>query len=127
VNIREDLKYTKADEWIKFEGEIATIGITDYAQDHLSDIVFAEIVVSVGDTLEQGTVIARIESVKTAADVSSPFSGLVLEVNEQINQSPEILNTDPYDQAWLIKVKINSTSELNDLLGAESYRIYRSE
>jgi glycine cleavage system H protein len=127
VNIREDLKYTKADEWIKFEGEIATIGITDYAQDHLSDIVFAEIVVSVGDTLEQGTVIARIESVKTAADVSSPFSGLVLEVNEQINQSPEILNTDPFNQAWLLKVKINSTSELKDLLDAESYQIYRSD
>jgi glycine cleavage system H protein len=127
VNIREDLKYTKADEWIKFEGENATIGITDYAQDHLSDIVFAEIVVSVGDTLEQGTVIARIESVKTTADVSSPLSGKVLEVNEQINQSPEILNTDPYDQAWLLKVKINSNSELNDLLDAETYRNYRSE
>lgn len=121
----EDFKYTKEDVWVKLDGEIATIGITDYAQEQLSDIVFVEVLVSDGKILETGKLIARVESVKTAADVSSPFSGTVLGVNDLVNQSPELFNTDPYGQAWLLKVKINPTSELKDLLDAESYRKYR--
>ena len=127
MNIPEDLKYTKTDEWVKVEAEIATIGITDYAQDQLSDIVFAEIVVSVGDTLELGKGIATVESVKAAADVTSPLSGKVLEVNEEVNRSPELLNSDPFGRAWLIKVEITLSAELNELLDTESYRIFRNE
>lgn len=127
MNIPEDLKYTTEDEWIKLEGEIATIGITDYAQDHLSDVVFAEITVSVGNSLERGKVFATVESVKASVDVSAPISGKVIEINEQINQTPELLNSDPYGQAWLLKVKIKSSSELNILMEAESYRKYRQE
>jgi len=127
VNIPEDLKYTKTDEWVKVEAKIATIGITDYAQDQLSDIVFAEIVVSVGDTIKQGKGIATVESVKAAADVTSPLSGKVLQVNEEISRSPELLNSDPFGRAWLIKVEITQSAELNELLDAESYRIFRNE
>ena len=127
MNTPEDLKYTKTDEWVKVEAKIATIGITDYAQDQLSDIVFAEIVVSVGDTLEQGKGIATVESVKAAADVTSPLSGKVLEVNEDLNRSPELLNSDPFGRAWLIKVEIALSAELNELLDAESYRKFRNE
>ena len=127
MNTPEDLKYTKTDEWVKVEAKIATIGITDYAQDQLSDIVFAEIVVSVGDTLEQGKGIATVESVKAAADVTSPLSGKVLQVNEEIGRSPELLNSDPFGRAWLIKVEIALSAELNELLDAESYRKFRNE
>jgi glycine cleavage system H protein len=127
VNIPEDLKYTKADEWVRLEADIATIGITDYAQDHLSDIVFAEIVVSAGDSLEQGKVIATVESVKASSDITAPISGKVIEINEQINQTPELLNSDPYGQAWLIKVRIDPSSKLSDLIDGISYRIYREE
>lgn len=127
MNIPEDLKYTKADEWVRLEADIATIGITDYAQDHLSDIVFAEIVVSAGDSLEQGKVIATVESVKASSDITAPISGKVIEINEQINQTPELLNSDPYGQAWLIKVRIDPSSKLSDLIDGISYRIYREE
>jgi len=127
VSIPENLKYTKTDEWVKVEAKIATIGITDYAQDQLSDIVLAEIVVSVGDILVQGKVIAALESAKAAADVTSPLSGKVLEVNEVVAQSPEFLNSDPYGRAWLIKIEINRLDELNGLLDAGSYREFRKE
>jgi glycine cleavage system H protein len=127
MNIPEDLKYTQADEWVKLEAETATIGITDYAQDHLSDIVFAEIVVSSGDSLVPEKVFATVESVKASADIASPFSGKVIEVNELVKQSPELLNTDPYGRAWLLKVKIDPSSDLHDLMDAKSYRKYREE
>ena len=127
MNIPEDLEYTPADEWVNLEGETAIIGITDYAQDHLSDVVFAEIGVSVGDSIAQGKVIATIESVKAAADVSTPIAGKVIEINEQIKKTPEILNSDPYTRAWLIKVKIEHPSELTKLMDAASYRKYREE
>ena len=127
MSIPENLKYTKTDEWVKVEAKIATIGITDYAQDQLSDIVLAKIVVSVGDILVQGKVIAAVESAKAAADVTSPLSGKVLEVNEVVAQSPEFLNSDPYGRAWLIKIEINRLDELNGLLDAGSYREFRKE
>jgi len=123
----EDLKYTREDVWVILEAEIATIGITDYAQDQLSDVVFVEILVSAGKMLESERLIARVESVKTASDVASPISGTVTEVNDQVIESPELLNTDPYGQAWLLKVKIESATVLKDLMDAKAYQIYRSE
>jgi len=122
MNTPENLKYTKTDEWIKVDGKIATIGITDYAQDQLSDIVFAEIEISVGDILEQGKVIATVESVKAAADVSSPLSGKVIEINEQLSHQPELLNSDPYGQTWIIKMEMNQLNELDNLMDASSYQ-----
>ena len=122
MNTPENLKYTKTDEWIKVDGKIATIGITDYAQDQLSDIVFAKIEISVGDILEQGKVIATVESVKAAADVSSPLSGKVIEINEQLSHQPELLNSDPYGQTWIIKMEMNQLNELDNLMDASSYQ-----
>ena len=122
MNIPEDLKYTITDEWVTVDGDTATIGITDYAQDQLSDIVFVEIQKSVGTSIEQGNAIATVESVKAAADVSSPPSGKVIEVNEKLSQSPDLLNSDPYGRAWLIKIQIDKVSELKDLLDSKSYQ-----
>ncbi len=122
MNIPEDLKYTKTDEWVRVEGDTATIGITDYAQDQLSDIVFVEIQKSVGNNIEQGNGIATVESVKAAADVSSPLSGKVIEVNEKLSQSPDLLNSDPYGQAWLVKIRSSKLDELQNLMDASSYQ-----
>jgi glycine cleavage system H protein len=120
------LKYHKTDEWVKVEANIATIGITDYAQEQLSDVVFAEIQVSVGDILERDKIIATVESVKASADVTIPLSGRVIKINDQINATPEILNSDPYGQAWLIQVEISQPGELNDLMDSKSYLEFRN-
>ena len=127
MNIPDHLKYNKMDEWVKVESEVATIGITDYAQDQLSDVVFAEIKVSVGDILTQGKLIAIVESVKASSDIASPVSGKVLEVNEELISSPEIINSDPYGSAWLIKVQISKPGELADLLDSGSYLEFRNQ
>src|SRR5512143_1495329 len=106
MKILENLKYTESNEWINVEGKTATIGISDYAQDQLSDIVFAEIIVNEGDSVKKGETIATIESVKAAADVYSPVSGKVLAVNDKLGGGPEVINSQPYDAAWLIKVEL---------------------
>lgn len=121
MNIPADLKYTKNDEWIKVEGNTGTIGITDYAQDQLSDIVFVEIIAEVGETLEQGAACATVESVKAAADVYMPVTGKVIAVNEQLPDKPEVVNSDPYGQAWMLKVEITNPQELDGLLDAAAY------
>lgn len=121
MNIPADLKYTKNDEWIRVEGNTGTIGITDYAQDQLSDIVFVEIIAEVGETLEQGATCATVESVKAAADVYMPVSGKVIAVNEQLPDKPELVNSDPYGQAWMVKVEITNPQELEGLLDADAY------
>ena len=121
MNTPEDLKYTKNDEWVRLEGNVGTIGITDHAQDQLSDIVYVEIVVSVGDAISKGDTIASLESVKAAADVYSPVSGEVVEINEALPDSPETVNTDPYGQAWMIKVELSDGSQVDALLNAEAY------
>jgi len=126
LNVPDYLKYNRSDEWVKVEAGMATIGITDYAQEQLSDVVFAEINVKVGDILERDKIIATIESVKASADVISPLSGKVIRINEEINASPEILNSAPYNQAWLIQVEIGQPGELNDLMDSASYREYRN-
>ena len=117
-----ELKYTKNDEWIRVEGDIAIIGITDYAQDQLSDIVFVEIVALEGDSLNQGETCAVIESVKAAADVYLPVDGEIIAINESLMDSPELVNEDPFDEAWLIKVKIADPSQLDGLMDADTYK-----
>lgn len=121
MNIPSDLKYTANDEWIRIEGNIGTVGITDYAQDQLSDIVFVEVIVSVGESVKKGDSCATIESVKAAADVYMPASGKILEVNDSLPDTPEVVNNDPYGAAWMVKFEINDPSELDQLLDSTAY------
>ena len=120
----QDLKYTRSDEWIRADG---TVGVTDYAQDQLSDVVYVEFIVSEGDEVKQGDVIATIESVKAAADVYAPVDGKVLAVNETLADAPEKINEDPYGEAWLIRLEIADPAELDGLMDAEAYRAYCRE
>ena len=117
-----DLKYTKNDEWVRVEGDIAIVGITDYAQDQLSDIVFVEIVALEGDSLKKGETCAVIESVKAAADVYMPVDGEITAANEALMDSPELVNEDPFGAAWLLKIKMSDTSQLEGLMDAEKYK-----
>jgi len=121
MNTPTNLKYTKNDEWVKVEGNIGTIGITDHAQEQLSDIVYVEIVLSVGDSAKQSEACATLESVKAAAEVYLPVSGKVIEVNEALPDSPEKVNTDPYGDAWMVKLELTDQSELDGLLDAAAY------
>jgi glycine cleavage system H protein len=125
MSIPSDLKYSRTDEWVKLDGNIATIGITDYAQDQLSDVVFVEVAVNVGETVKKGTVCATIESVKAAADVNLPVSGKVTEVNEALPEKPELVNQDPYGQAWLLKVQLEGSPD--GLMDADAYQKYLEE
>ncbi|NOQ38879.1 MAG: glycine cleavage system protein GcvH [Anaerolineales bacterium] len=117
-----ELKYSKNDEWVRVEDEAATIGISDYAQDQLSDVVFVEIVVIEGDELGQGETFAVVESVKAAADIYMPVGGEILAINEALIDSPELINEDPFGEAWLIKIKISDSGELDSLMDAEAYK-----
>ena len=123
MNIPENLKYTKDHEWIKVNGDEAVIGITDFAQGELGDIVFVEIETE-GETLATGDVFGTIEAVKTVSDMFIPVSGEVTEVNPKIEDNPEIVNKDPYGDGWLIKVKMSNTSELDSLLDAEANKAH---
>jgi glycine cleavage system H protein len=122
MNVPNDLKYTDNDEWIRVVGGAGTIGITDYAQNQLSDIVYVEVVVSVGDTVSKGDSIATLESVKAAADVYSPASGKVTAINEELPDTPESVNSDPYGDAWLVKLELSDPAELDSLLDASTYQ-----
>ena len=122
MKIPAELKYTKNDEWVRVEGDIAIIGITDYAQDQLSDIVFVEIAALEGDSLNKGETCAVIESVKAAADVYLPVGGEIIAINEALMDSPELVNEDPFDKAWLIKVKMADPSQLDGLMDADTYK-----
>ena len=121
MNVPADLKYTASDEWVKVDGTIATVGVSDFAQEQLSDVVFVEIVVAQGDTAKKGTTCATIESVKAAADVNLPVSGKVTVVNEDLSKSPELVNSDPYGKAWMLKLELSDPSELNGLMSAADY------
>lgn len=127
MNIPSDLKYTRNDEWIRLEGNTGTVGITDYAQEQLSDIVFVEVIAAVGDELKQGESCAAVESVKAAADVYMPVSGKITSVNEALPEKPEIVNSDPYGEAWMVKLELSDPGELQGLLDAEAYRAYCQE
>jgi glycine cleavage system H protein len=121
MNFPTDLKYTENDEWIKVDDNVAAVGITDYAQDQLSDIVYVEFVVDEGDTVSKGDVCATVESVKAAADVYLAVSGKVVAVNEALPDTPEAVNSDPYGEAWMVKVELSEASELDDLMDAAAY------
>ena len=118
------LKYAKTDEWVKLEGDVATIGITDYAQEQLSDVVYVEFENEPGDTVSKGDTVATVESVKAAADVNFPADGEILEVNEAVTETPETLNSDPYGKGWLLKMKLSDSSQLDELMDADAYDAY---
>lgn len=119
--IPEDLKYTKEHEWAKIEGDIATIGITDFAQSELSDIVYVELP-AIGTLVEQMQPFGSIEAVKTVADLYAPLTGEVIEVNEELEVNPGIINEDPYGLGWMIKIRITNPEEIQNLLSPEEYR-----
>jgi len=120
--LRDDLKYTSSHEWVKIEDSLAIIGISDYAQHQLGDIVFIELP-NTGLVLEKGSNAAEIESVKAVGDLIMPLSGEIVEVNQILNDSPEVINTSPYEEGWIIKIKISHTDELNELLSYEDYKL----
>lgn len=121
MNIPQDLKYTKDHEWIKVDGDTATIGITDFAQQELGDIVYVEIETD-GDSLDAGDVFGTVEAVKTVSDLFMPVSGEVTKVNVALQSKAEIVNSDPYGEGWMIKIKITNTADLNKLLSADHYK-----
>ena len=120
MNIPKDLRYTKEHEWIKVAGDIATIGVTDFAQGELGDIVFVEIETE-GETLNAEEVFGSVEAVKTVSYLFMPISGEIIEVNASLADSPESVNSDPYGAGWMVKVKMSDTSELEALMSAEAY------
>ena len=120
MEIPEDLQYTEEHEWVLVEDDIATVGITDYAQSELGDVVYVELP-QVGDLVQQMEPFGTIEAVKTVADLFAPVSGEVIEVNTLLEESPHLVNEDPYGEGWLIKVKMSDPSELENLLSAEEY------
>jgi glycine cleavage system H protein len=120
MNIPEDLKYTKDHEWLKIDGDVAYVGITDYAQKELGDIVYVEIETE-GETLEKEDVFGTIEAVKTVSDMYMPVSGEVAEVNPELEAAPETVNQDPYDKGWMVKINLSNPSEVDELLSAEDY------
>ena len=121
MNIPGNLKYTKDHEWLRIEGDEAFIGITDFAQQELGDIVFVE-VETLDETLDKEETFGTIEAVKTVSDLFMPVAGEVIEFNEKLESSPETINTDPYGEGWIIKIKISNKDELNDLYDAEGYK-----
>ena len=120
MNVPADLKYTKDHEWIKLDGEVATIGITDFAQGELGDIVYVEIE-TLNDTLDAEAVFGSVEAVKTVSDLFMPISGEIIALNETLEDTPETVNEDPYGAGWMVKVQCSDLSQLDNLLDAESY------
>jgi len=123
MNIPANLNYTKDHEWVKIDGDIATVGITDFAQSQLGDIVFVDIQTE-GETLAKDEVFGAIEAVKTVADALMPLSGEVIEVNTELEAAPETVNTDPYGAGWMIKIKISDPSEVDELMSPEDYKSF---
>lgn len=121
MNFPEQLKYTKDHEWIHVTGNTGTVGITDYAQSELGDVVFVELP-AVGTKLEQGKTFGTIEAVKAVSDLYAPVSGVVIEVNKAVQESPELVNKEPYDRGWMIKVTIENPEQIASLLSADAYK-----
>ena len=121
MNVPANLRYTKDHEWLRIEGEFAFVGITDFAQGELGDIVFLEIETE-GETLDKEEVFGTIEAVKTVSDLFMPVSGEILEVNPALTDSPDLVNKDPYGEGWMIKIRISNPAELESLLSAEQYQ-----
>ena len=122
-----DLKYAESDEWIRVEDNIATVGLTDYAQDQLSDVVYVEVTAEVGDTLAKDEAFGTVESVKAASDMYMPISGKITAVNEALVDTPELVNTDPYGEAWVVKFEITDPDELDGTMDAAGYEKYSKE
>ena len=120
MEIRENLKYTKDHEWISIDGDIATVGITDFAQSELGDIVYVE-VDTIEENLNKDDVFGTVEAVKTVSDLFIPVSGEILEFNESLNDNPELINESPYDEGWIIKMKVENSDQLGKLLDSKSY------
>ena len=121
MNFPSELKYTKDHEWVKVEGDVATIGITDFAQSELGDIVFVEIE-TVGEELDSDEVFGSVEAVKTVSDLFMPVSGEILELNEEIEAEPELVNSDPYGKGWMIKVKMSNPEQVESLMASDEYK-----
>lgn len=121
MNIPSELKYTKDHEWIKIEGDVATVGITDFAQSELGDIVYVE-VETVGEELEQEEVFGTVEAVKTVSDLFLPLTGEIIEFNEALESDPELVNNDPYGDGWMVKIKIADASQIDGLLSVDGYK-----
>ena len=120
MNVPANLKYTKEHEWIRIEGDVAYVGITDYAQSELGEIVFVE-VETVGETLKEGEVFGTVEAVKTVSDLYLPIDGEILEFNESLMDAPELVNNDPYNEGWMVKVSVSDATQLDNLLSAADY------
>ncbi|TNE56088.1 MAG: glycine cleavage system protein GcvH [Bacteroidetes bacterium] len=121
MNIPAELKYTKDHEWVRVEGDTAIVGITDFAQSELGDIVYVEIETE-GETIDQEEVFGSVEAVKTVSDLFMPVSGEITQFNDHLESNPEKVNSDPYGEGWMIKIKLSNPSELDDLLSAEAYQ-----
>lgn len=121
MNTPEDLKYTTEHEWVRIEGDIATVGITDYAQDQLGDIVFVELPEE-GDDIEKGDTFGVVESTKSVSDLYVPLSGKVIESNDPLLDSPEIVNEDPYGEGWMIRIKMSNPNEAKELMATDAYQ-----
>jgi glycine cleavage system H protein len=120
-NFPEELKYTKDHEWVRIDGDVATVGITDFAQGELGDIVYVEIE-TIGETLNAGDVFGTVEAVKTVSDLYMPVSGELLELNDKLEGEPELVNKDAYGDGWMVKIRLTNAGEANDLLSAADYR-----
>ncbi len=121
MNIPEDLKYTKDHEWIKIENGVATVGITDFAQSELGDIVYVD-VETVDESIDQNEVFGSVEAVKTVSDLFMPLSGEIVEFNEDLEDTPEKVNSDPYGEGWMIKIKLSDSSQIDSLIDATAYK-----
>ncbi|HYQ55753.1 MAG TPA: glycine cleavage system protein GcvH [Draconibacterium sp.] len=121
MNIPADLKYTQDHEWVRVDGDIAVVGITDFAQGELGDVVFVEIETE-GESLDKGETFGTVEAVKTVSDLFMPVGGEVTELNEDLADDPELVNKDPYEKGWMIKIKMSDTAELDDLMDADAYK-----
>ncbi|MEC7999332.1 MAG: glycine cleavage system protein GcvH [Bacteroidota bacterium] len=120
MNVPKELKYTKDHEWLSLDGDVATVGVTDFAQSELGDIVYVE-VETLDETLEKEEVFGTVEAVKTVSDLFMPISGEVIEFNEKLETNPEVVNEDPYGEGWMIKIKVSDENELNELLSSDEY------
>ena len=121
MNIPQELKYTKDHEWVKIDGNVATIGVTDFAQGELGDIVYVE-VETVGETMEREEVFGTVEAVKTVSDLFLPLAGKIVEFNESLEDTPEKVNTDPYGDGWMVKLQLSNEAEIEDLMSPEEYK-----
>ena len=123
MNFPAELRYTKEHEWVKLEGDMATVGITDFAQSELGDIVYVEIE-TVGQTLAKDEIFGSVEAVKTVSDLFLPIAGEVLEVNAALNDQPELVNTDPFGEGWMIKMKVSNIADLDSLMDVDTYQAH---